>query len=124
MAQTTSGGEGEYLLICNFDVYVIREEIATGVAEQMNYKFMCFCGKVKCVFTVTERFSEYGLKVSLSDPDWNMLPFERHYPKSIRLIPKPCRLERMIELAESFSWASLLCEWTSMNPVEKSFSAR
>ena len=64
---------------------------------------MCFGGKVKCIFTVTERFSGDGLKVTFFDSDWNPLPFERHYPKSNKFIPKPYNLEKMIELAEQLS---------------------
>ena len=64
---------------------------------------MCFNGKVKCVFTVTERFSADGLKVTFFDTAWKQLPFERHYPRSSKSIPKPYRLEKMIELAEKLS---------------------
>lgn len=69
----------------------------------MDYKFMCFDGKVKCIFTVTERFSDDGLKVTWFDRDWNQLPFERHYSKSKKYIPKPYNLEKMIKLAEKLS---------------------
>ena len=74
----------------------------TGI-ELKDYKFMCFNGQVKCAFTVTERFSGDGLKVTFFDRDWNVLPFERHYPKSTKLIPRPFNLEKMIELAEKLS---------------------
>ncbi len=100
MAQTSCGG---YLLIGDFAVFALREEQMSDGAELMDYKFMCFNGKVKCVFTVTERFSVDGLKVTFFDPAWNPLPFERHYPKSTKTMPKPYRLEKMIGLAEKLS---------------------
>ena len=64
---------------------------------------MCFNGHVKCIFTVTERFSGDGLKVTFFDTDWNQLPFERHYPRSKKMIPKPYNFEKMIILAEKLS---------------------
>ncbi len=68
--------------------------------ELTDYKFMCFGGEVKCIFTCTDRFSKDGLKVTFFDRDWNVLPFERKYPKSTVSIPKPPDLEKMIELSE------------------------
>lgn len=78
------------------------EDLDDGNGELTDYKFMCFNGVVKCIFTCTERFSE-GLKVTFFDRDWNKMPFERHYPSSRVLIHKPKNLERMIELAEILS---------------------
>lgn len=72
-------------------------------SELTDYKFMCFDGRVKCIFTVTERFSKDGPKVTFFDTYWTPLPFERHYPKSTKPIPRPYNLEKMIELAEKLS---------------------
>ncbi len=49
-----------------------------------DYKFLCFNGIVKLIFTCTERFTEEGMKVTFFDKDWNQMPFERHYPVSRR----------------------------------------
>ena len=68
-----------------------------------DYKFMCFHGEVKSIFTCTERFSKDGLKVSFFDLDWNMQSFERHYPKSKKKIPPPINLKQMINLSEKLS---------------------
>ena len=68
-----------------------------------DYKFMCFSGKVKCTFVCSERFSQQGLKVTFFDKDWNLLPFERHYPKSVNKISKPLNYNLMIALAEKLS---------------------
>ena len=78
------------------------------IAEQwldddiIDYKFMVFNGKVKCIFTCSERNSD-GLKVTFFDKDWNMLPFERTYPSSKKEIPKPQCLSKMIEIAETLA---------------------
>lgn len=71
--------------------------------ELKDYKLMCFNGKVKCSFVCTERFSDEGLKVTFFDREWNMMPFERYYPKSNMPISKPINYEKMIELAEILS---------------------
>lgn len=71
--------------------------------ELKDYKFMCFVGKVKCSFVCSERFSEQGLKVTFFDNDWNVLPIERHYPRSGKPIPKPQNLEKMIRFSEQLS---------------------
>ena len=69
----------------------------------IDYKLMCFSGKVKCTFVCTDRFSKEGLKVTFFDNNWERLPFERHYPSSKALIPQPKHLSKMIELAEVLS---------------------
>lgn len=68
-----------------------------------DYKLMCFNGKVKCSFVVTERFTEEGIKVTFFDEEWNVMPFERHYPKSGERISKPEKYDLMVELAEKLS---------------------
>ena len=68
-----------------------------------DYKFMCFNGSVKCCFTCTERFSQDGLKVTFFDNDWNIMPFERHYPKSLVPIPRPKLFGKMVEISETLS---------------------
>ena len=71
--------------------------------ELNDYKLMCFNGKVQCSFVCSERFSDDGLKVTFFDRDWNVLPFERHYPKSVNAIEKPKTYEKMVEFAEILS---------------------
>lgn len=71
--------------------------------ELRDYKLMCFNGKVKCTFVCTDRYAPGGLKVTFYDNHWNVLPFERHYPKSEKEIERPQNLEKMIELAEILS---------------------
>jgi hypothetical protein len=71
--------------------------------ELKDYKLMCFDGKMFCCFVCSERFSSDGLKITFFDRNWNVLPFERHYPKSKKNIKKPQNYEKMIELAEILS---------------------
>ncbi len=71
--------------------------------ELLDYKFMCFNGEVKCSFVCSERRSGNGLKVTFYDRDWNIMPFERHYPRSQVAVEKPCNYQKMIELAEKLS---------------------
>lgn len=72
-------------------------------SDLMDYKLMCFNGKVKCLFVCSERNSLDGLKVTFYDTDWNILDFERHYPKSKSTIEKPKELREMIYVAEKLS---------------------
>lgn len=78
------------------------EDLDDGNGELTDYKFMCFNGTVKSIFTCTERFSD-GLKVTFFDRNWNKMPFQRHYPSSTKPIKKPKNLDRMIEFAEILS---------------------
>lgn len=71
--------------------------------ELIDYKFMCFNGAVKCSFTCSERFTESGLKVTFFDKDWNVMPFERHYPVSKNPPKKPINYDKMIQFSEQLS---------------------
>ena len=75
-----------------------------GEKEQLvDYKFMCFNGKVKSIFTCTERFTDEKLKVTFFDLNWNKMNFERKYPASTKIISKPQNLDLMIKLSEILS---------------------
>lgn len=68
--------------------------------DLIDYKLMCFNGKVKCSFTCTGRHAKDGLKVTFFDTDWKRMPFERHYPAELNNICKPKSYEEMTQLAE------------------------
>ena len=72
-------------------------------SELKDYKFLCFDGKVRSVFTCTERFTDSGLKVTFFNTDWEVMPFERHYPKSEMEIEKPLSFDEMLGFAEKLS---------------------
>ncbi len=83
---------------------IVEPFMSDGINEDLlDYKFMCFNGKVKCSFVCSERRSEKGLAVDFFDNNWNHLPFERHYRNLGKEIKKPDNLEKMIALAEKLS---------------------
>ena len=82
---------------------IAEQYIQDSNGELLDYKFMCFGGKVKCSFVCSDRFSEKGLHVTFFDREWNVMPFERHYPSVKEGMPKPQNYEKMIELAEILS---------------------
>ena len=71
--------------------------------ELKDYKFMCFNGKVKCSFVCLNRHSLTGLNVDFYDMDWKPMPFERRYPNSGIITPKPKNFKEMIRLSEILS---------------------
>lgn len=71
--------------------------------ELIDYKFLSFNGKVKIIFTVSNRNLGNNMKVDFFDVEWNHLPFTRHYPSSNRNIKPPINLNKMIELATILS---------------------
>lgn len=82
---------------------IIEKFLPEVDGDTIDYKFMCFNGKVEYIFTGSERFSEDGLKITWFTPEWKKLDFERHYPASKKNIPKPKNLQKMIEIAEQLS---------------------
>lgn len=71
--------------------------------EVLDYKLMCFNGKVRCIFVCSKRNSKDGLHVTFFDLNWNILPFTRNHPAETLPIPKPFSLNQMIEAAEVLS---------------------
>lgn len=69
----------------------------------LDYKLMCFNGKVKCSFVCSERRSSLGLAVDFYDLSWNKMPFKRHYRNSNVFHEKPKNYDLMIKLAEKLS---------------------
>lgn len=82
---------------------IIVEKYMTLSADMIDYKFMCFNGIPKIIFTCTERFEGEGLKVTFFDLNWNKLEFERHYPSSRKKINRPQNFELMIKIARELS---------------------
>lgn len=77
-------------------------ESASG-SEPKDYKFMMFGGKHRCGFVCTNRFAASELNVTFFDPDWNRMPFERHYHADPRELPRPNRYAEMIRISEQLS---------------------
>ncbi len=85
-----------------------EEFIQTNSTENngilMDYKLMCFNGKVRCIFVCTGRYSNEGLHVTFFDDNWNRLPFERKYPSSKEDLDKPKNLDLMLKIARKLSY--------------------
>lgn len=75
----------------------------TNNEDILDYKFMCFNGKVKCCFVCSERHSEKGLAIDIFDTDWKRMSFKRKYRNSSIKIEKPKNYELMISLAEKLA---------------------
>ena len=75
------------------------ETSETGSSEFVDYKFMCFSGRVRCIFTCTGRESG-DLRVDFFDNNWNHLPFQRHYSNADIIPSAPENLSFMLEAAE------------------------
>lgn len=73
-----------------------------GKSDLTDYKIMCFDGKACCEFTCTDR-SEGDLRVDFFDPEWNHLPFTRHYPNADIPPKAPASLKQMVSDAELLS---------------------
>ncbi len=88
----------------NIPPQIIAEAYLTASGQDglRDYKFMCFDGRVKCCLVGSGRHGA-GLTLTFFDPEWNLLPFERHYPRSVEPIPKPRRFDKMMRLAETLS---------------------
>lgn len=70
--------------------------------EIVDYKFLCFNGKVEMLFLCLNRNST-GLNVDFYSKEWEKLPFERHYKNSDKIINKPDNYEKMIEISEKLA---------------------
>ena len=84
-------------IIC--EKYVVDE----SKTELKDYKFLCFNGQAKCSFVCLNRHLPTGLNVDFYDMDWDPMPFERHYPNSGSVIPKPKNYDKMIMFSEILS---------------------
>lgn len=78
---------------------IICEHLLQG--EIIDYKFLCFHGVPRLLFTCSER--ETGLKVTFFDMDFKRLPFIRKHPASDKVIKKPVFFEQMVKFAEILS---------------------
>lgn len=70
-----------------------------------DYKFFCFDGKVKYLYTMVDYVDNHSNgKCSFFTPDFVQLPYRRsEYMEIDRDIPKPIGFEKMIEIAEILS---------------------
>ncbi|HHX81325.1 MAG TPA: hypothetical protein GX692_09735 [Acholeplasmataceae bacterium] len=67
-----------------------------------DYKFFCFNGEPKYIFVASDR-GENTTKFDFYDLEWNHLAVKNHYPNSNEAIPKPLKLQDMIEHSKVLS---------------------
>jgi len=67
----------------------------------IDYKFFCFNGEPKYLYTATER--ETDLKIDFFDLNFNKLNFRRKYKNSEKIIDKPKCFDKMVEYAKKLS---------------------
>lgn len=84
---------------------IIVEEFLEDSTEKrlVDYKVMCFNGKCKLIFTVSERERKHKMYVDFYDEKWNRMDFTRLYRRSENGISKPALLHEMIEVSENIS---------------------
>lgn len=87
--------------------YVEQSEEDNKISSSLiDYKIWCFNGKAYYIWTCINRVlgSTY---VSMFDRDWNYHPemsvFNEHYREAKTLVPKPEKLDEMLEVAEKLS---------------------
>lgn len=72
--------------------------------DLVDYKFMCFNGKVEYLIINSERFTGNELRLGIYDKHFNQLPYKRKGIKNTdSKLKKPENYERMIEISEKLS---------------------
>ena len=69
----------------------------------IDYKFYCFDGKPKFLYCGQGLTEDHSLKIDFFDLEWNLMPFYRTDYHRLGRIPKPMRLEEMIDIARMLS---------------------
>lgn len=80
-----------------------EEYLESPNGDLIDYKLMCFNGKVKCSLVCSDRFTGKGMNITFFDRDWVVLPFERGHPALREGFPKPSTYEEMVRYAEALS---------------------
>ncbi|MDF3059085.1 MAG: glycosyltransferase, partial [Rariglobus sp.] len=81
--------------------HVIAEPLIGNPDTLTDYKFLCYHGEPRCLFTATNRTKE--LFVDFFDTDWVHLPFQREYRNNPVEPPRPDKLEEMLAIARTLS---------------------
>lgn len=70
-------------------------------ADLMDYKFICFRGKVECIIVDSDRFTDH--KRNFYDINWNKIEVESDCKNIEKEIKKPKELRKMIKIVEILS---------------------
>ena len=80
---------------------IIAEPYLENKENQLvDYKFMCFNGKMMCCFVFTDRFEESGIKLNVYNNKWELMSIGRKYTRINEDIKKPKNYELMSAFAE------------------------
>lgn len=82
---------------------IAEQYLSSENGDMIDYKLMCFNGKVKCILVCTDRLNGKGLKKTFYSPTWERMPFKRPGPDSPKEVPVPKNLADMIRIAEHLS---------------------
>ena len=87
--------------------YVEQSDSDKRISSSLiDYKIWCFNGKAHYIWTCINR-EKGSTYVSMFDRNWNYHPemsvFNEHYREAKTLVPKPQKLEEMLEVAEHLS---------------------
>ena len=84
---------------------VFAEEYMEDFETQglLDYKFLCFDGKVRMLYVASERQSKTGVKFDFFDENFNHLDMYQSHPNALIPPKKPLNFELMKELAEKLS---------------------
>lgn len=97
-----SGREWPYY---NIKPRIICEKyLDSNNGDLIDYKFMCFNGKVEYLFVNSERNSDEGMKFGIYNRDFQLLPFRRKRLRDIdEDFDKPANYDEMVKIAEILS---------------------
>ena len=82
---------------------IFAEELLTSYLDDeiIDYKFFCFNGKPEFMQVDTERFVNH--KRNFYNLSWEELPYQFVYPRSMKKLKKPNKLDEMIWISEKLS---------------------
>lgn len=80
---------------------IAEEYLENSTDELTDYKVWCFNGKAHFVQHLCER--KTGLKMAFYDRDWNRLDFVYSYEYNQNNIPRPEKLDKLLELSEKLA---------------------
>lgn len=87
----------------NIKPKIICEEYLDGLAENIyDYQFFCFHGEPKFIWCI-KGSHRFGCRASFYNLNWEMQPFSFGYPKDDEIVPRPSKLNEMLELSRKLS---------------------
>lgn len=70
----------------------------------VDYKFFCFNGEPFCMYLMTNRFSKHGVRQSILDMNYEVMPYMREKIEPVIDMPaKPSNFDEMIDVARKLS---------------------